>query len=85
MTTAVTTACEEHDVAGECTQECADFTASLTPGMDVPYDPTGCHYPAPRPYDVFDFDAVKRAVVRRREHPDYCQCGDHPDDWDGHS
>lgn len=39
-TTPLSSACEEHDEAGSCTQECADFTNSLNYGFDpYPYDP----------------------------------------------
>lgn len=42
--------CEEHDEPGQCTDECAWLTDTMTGGYwsDEGYDPTGCRY-VPRP------------------------------------
>lgn len=83
------TVCEDHDVAGECTQECADLTDAMRdPGYSEPVfysdylggestiDVSGCHGGPPKPYEVVRFDAVARRVVFEVVHPEGCYCSD---------
>lgn len=74
------TSCESHDVAGACTQECADLVNEMMGDQhfdpNFTYDPTGCSNPRPRPYEVAEFDAERKAVVIRTEHPEDCACGE---------
>lgn len=55
--------CETHDVAGQCTQECADLVNEMSPIPTLTEDPTGCSYPEPRPYEVAVYDSTSRSVV----------------------
>jgi len=70
------TACEYHDEAGACTEECVamvDLMMSDGGGETMIYgdylggesttDRSGCHAPEPRTYEVARLDTERRAVV----------------------
>ena len=70
------TACEYHDVAGECTEECVTLVNMMMgDGYEEPMiygdylggtssvDWSGCHAPAPRTWQEARLDAERRAVV----------------------
>lgn len=72
------TFCEEHDVAGECTQECADLIAAMSGdggGETMVYgdylggtssiDVSGCHAGPPTIEYAYEYDAANKRVVRR--------------------
>lgn len=70
------TSCEDHDVAGHCTQACVDLQNALNPYIpdDFPYDPTGCHRPKPMPEYEPRLDTERWAVVWVAVHPEDCEC-----------
>lgn len=84
------TACENHDVPGSCTQECAWLTDAMGgDGYTEPqvysdylggtssYDVSGCHGGPPMPEQTIVFDPDARRVFVRVTHPDGCSCDAH--------
>jgi hypothetical protein len=76
MSAAARTACEHHDVAGECTEDCANLVNQMNdsgPGEMMVYgdylggesttDWSGCHAPEPTVERIAVLDPVRRAVV----------------------
>lgn len=70
------TDCEHHEEAGSCTQDCRQLLYDMTPyvGDDLPYDPTGCSNPAPRPEFFVHLDEVNHLVMVLFVHPEDCTC-----------
>jgi hypothetical protein len=69
-------ACENHRTPGQCDDECLWLAIAMEgdDGYGVPFDPTGCSYPPPMPYDVYALE--DSTVVRHSIHPDGCMCSD---------
>jgi hypothetical protein len=70
------TSCEYHDVAGECTEDCADLVNRMNEdgyvetriygdylGGSSTTDWSGCHAPEPRMERVARLDPVRKAVI----------------------
>jgi hypothetical protein len=76
MSTAARTACEHHDEAGACDEECATLVNQMSDtgyyepmlygdylGGESTTDWSGCHAPEPRMERIAVLDPVRRAVV----------------------
>jgi hypothetical protein len=59
---------------GCCDEECLWLAIAMDgdDGYGVPFDPTGCSYPPPMPYDEFVLE--NDTVICRTIHPDGCMC-----------
>ena len=87
----VATWCENHDVAGSCTEECAVLENMMSgDGYSEPMvysdylggtssiDVSGCHGGPERPEVFYRFDPQTRSVRQVTKHPVGCGCAKHP-------
>ena len=55
--------CENHRKPGECTAECTQLVADMSPTEGSTFDETGTSYGPPRPYTGYHYDEEQRASI----------------------